>query len=224
LPAIARHGPQLIPCMPNENISRNSEHASNTANQNHSTGSPDSGSSVESKPGRPATGQLLKFSVPRTRAALVTAAILWATEDWFTDQAIEPDHETITVLLTPDTLSLTELAWVLSNLPGCFEAALHVAPVAAFTGDPKRVSDDLKRPPCEASVKRCTSGVIGFIELMEEALDAAIESTALLQFGLEINEARAKGHEERAERLCEQSLASRGARTWELMKKLRTTR
>jgi hypothetical protein len=210
--------------MPNQNISQNSEHASNTANQNHSTGSPDSGSSVESKLSSPAAGQLLKFSVPRTRVALVTAAIFWATEDWFTDQAIEPDLETITVLLAPDTLSVVDLVWVLSNLPGCFEAALHAAPVAAFTGDPKRTTEDLKRPPDEAIVKRCTSGVIGFIELMEDALDAAIESTALLQFGLDINEAHAKGHDERADRLCEQSLASRGAMSWELMTKLRNKR
>jgi len=207
--------------MKRQDLTRSHQHSVTSTELNNSTATSDP---TTSGLANAAAVQLLKFSVPRSSVKLVVATICWAVQDCYVAQAIEPDLETFTVLLTPDTLSVDDLAWALSSLPGCMDAALHVAPAAAFTGDPKRVYADLKRPPNHKTAKRCLDGAIACSELLHAELAAAIESTALLQFGIDINEALDTGDDDLAERLCEQSLVSRGAKTLELMAKLRAKR
>jgi len=171
--------------------------------------------------GRAFSSPSFTFTVPREQVALVTANFLWMADEWLETSSANPDLVKVTVAVAKDGPDLTEFAWLLSSLPGCMDAALEVAPSAAFDGRPARDTADLETPPSEDILNRCLDGVTQYHAMVGIQANLTEMAAALLQFGLDIREAETSGDHERAEHWRRQSRIYRGCIAATLFKKLR---
>jgi hypothetical protein len=146
------------------------------------------------------------FPAPRSRLHFIGAAVAWAIEVWEEAyQANERGHPTVTLTLRPDTLTPENLRWVLANLPGCEASAERLNLSRDYTGKRVRSVQDLAVPPRSSVLLSCMAGVVRLIDTMKMESAEAEWTTALLQFGVDINEARGKGGTEEANSLVRQA-------------------
>lgn len=146
------------------------------------------------------------FPAPRSRLHFIGAAVAWAIEVWEEDyQADEPEHPTVNLTLRPSTLAPEDLRWVLANLPGCEASAERLNLSRDYTGKHVKSVQNLAAPPRSSVLLSCMAGVVRLIGTMQMESAQAEWATALLQFGIDINEARRQGGTEEVDSLVRQA-------------------
>lgn len=152
------------------------------------------------------SARTVMFPAHRSRRRLITAAVAWAIEVW--KEACEADDRnqlTVLATLRPDALSPEDLRWVLANLPGCETTAERLNLSRHYTGKRVKSVQQLAAPPRSSVLLSCMTGVVRLIDTMKMEGAQAEWATALLQFGIDINEARRQGGTEEVNSLVRQA-------------------
>ena len=150
------------------------------------------------------------FPIHHMKLPLVAATIGWAVEDWEeTASSAEPDCTVVKAELARDSMGLQELCWLLSHLPGCIEASERVAEARAYTGEAQRQAQSIKATPSNEQLHRCMDGLEHYLRTLQTQREQVEFATALLQYGIDINEAVEQGEPELAARIEQQSRIAR---------------